>query len=327
MARVVRFYEAGGPEVLRIEDVAVRDPAPGEVRIRVEAIGLNRSDMIYRYGHHPIQPKLPSLLGSEAAGTVESIGDGVAGFAVGDAVSVVPRMAPEHGTYGELINVPAIFAIRHPPNLSMAEAAGLWSPFLTAYCGMIEAGGLGRGDLVILPAASSSVGLAAIQIANLVGAVPVATTRRRDKAQRLMDAGARDVIVTEDEDGAARLAAIAGIGEGAKLVFDPIGGPGVVQLARTMALKGIYVIYGVLSGDPTPFPVGEAFARQLTMKTFALPPDRGKLDEAIRFIGAAVERGALRPLVSSLFALEDMVEAHRFMESNRQFGKIVVTTS
>src|SRR3546814_2888845 len=109
-------------------------------------------------------------------------------------------MAPEHGTCGEIINVPARFVTRHPASLSMIEAAGLWSPFLTAYGGLVTTGGLDSGDLVILPAASSSVGLAAIQIAIQRGAIPVATTRLPHKQQRLLDAGAHDVIVTQEED-------------------------------------------------------------------------------------------------------------------------------
>src|SRR3546814_13024962 len=91
MARIVRIHETGGPEVLRVEDIPVRAPGPGEIRIHVEAMGINRSDVIFRYGHHPVKPQFPSLIGSEAAGTVEAIGEGVQGFSVGEAVSVIPR--------------------------------------------------------------------------------------------------------------------------------------------------------------------------------------------------------------------------------------------
>src|SRR3546814_4360457 len=109
----------------------VRQPGPGELQIRVDAIGLNRADILFRYGHHPTRPNLPSMIGSEAAGTVESVGPGVTGFAVGDPVSVIPRVTTDYGTCGELINIPARYVAGYPSELTPVEAAGLWMAYLT----------------------------------------------------------------------------------------------------------------------------------------------------------------------------------------------------
>src|SRR3546814_7161225 len=198
-------------------------------------------------------------------------------------------MAPEHGTCGEIINVPARFVTRHPASLSMIEAAGLWSPFLTAYGGLVTTGGLCNGDLVMRSAVASSVGLASIQIAIQRGSIPVATTRLPHKKQRLLDSGAHDVIVTQEEDLAARLAEITA-GRHAQVIFDPVGGPDVERFAEVMGEGGAYVLYGVLSGQFTPFPVATALARQLTRRNFGLDAARQKLEERINTIVAAVEK-------------------------------------
>ncbi len=182
MARVVRIHQHGGPEVLRIEEVEVPPPAPGEVRIRLRALGLNRADALLRAGTYIEPPALPSGLGLEAAGIVDAVGAGVDGFAPGDAVSVVPPVSMVRWpAYGELVTFPAALVVRHPPSLSWEAAAALWMPYLTAYGALIDIARLRKGEFVVVTAASSSVGLAAIQIANLAGAVPIAVTRTDTK--------------------------------------------------------------------------------------------------------------------------------------------------
>lgn len=178
MARVVRFHQTGGPEVLKIEDLEVAPPGPGEIQIRVHALGLNRAEAMFRRGQYLEDPKLPARLGYEAAGTVAAVGPGVQGFQVGDAVSTIPAFSlNSHGLYGELANAPAHAVTHHPPSLSWTDAAAVWMQYLTAYGALIDIAGLQNGDAVVIPAASSSVGLAAIQIANKVGAMPIALTR------------------------------------------------------------------------------------------------------------------------------------------------------
>src|SRR5271166_4010899 len=187
MARVVRFHETSGPEVLQIEDMAVGDPGAGELRLRVHALGLNRAEALFRAGLYLEQPKLPARLGYEAAGTVDAVGPGVNGFAVGDKVSTIPGFSMnQYGVYGEQALVPAAITVKHPENLSWEQAASIWMQYMTAYGGLVDVAGLGANDAVIITAASSSVGLAAIQIVNALGGVSIAATRTSAKRQALL---------------------------------------------------------------------------------------------------------------------------------------------
>lgn len=328
MTRVVRFHEIGGPEVLRIEDIEIPPPGPGEVRIRVRALGLNRAEAMFRSGVYVEEPRFPERLGYEAAGIVETIGEGVAGFAPGDAVSVIPPLSmPRWPAYGELATFPAELVVRHPSSLSMEEAAASWMQYVTAYGALIDVAALAKGEFVLITAASSSVGLAAIQIANRIGAIPIATTRTGAKKQAILDAGAAHVIATEEEDLAARVRAITG-GAGARVVFDPIAGPIVETLAEAMADGGVLLEYGLLSGEPTPFPLFRALTRSLTLRGFVyseIVKDPSKLAAAKDFILDGLASGALRPIITRTFPFDAIVEAHRYLESNQQMGKIVVT--
>ena len=176
MSKVVRLHEHGGPEVLRLEDLDVGPPGPREVRVRIEAIGLNRSETVFRAGHYPVKPTLPTLIGYEAAGSVDTLGDDVRDYAVGDRVCVLPTFRlGEYGVYAERAVVPISSLLPAPPNLGPVEAASIWMQYLTALA-IIEVAHATVGDYVIIRAASSSVGLAAIQLANWAGAVPIAAT-------------------------------------------------------------------------------------------------------------------------------------------------------
>jgi len=327
MTRVVRFHELGGPEVLRIDDLDVPPPRADEVQIRVKALGLNRAEAMFRSGSYIEMPALPAGLGYEAAGIIEQAGDAAEGLAPGDGVSVIPAISMiPWPTYGELINVPARLAVKHPPALSWEEAAALWMAHLTAYGALIDIAGLRAGDFVVITAASSSVGLAAIQIAKMVGATPIAVTRTGEKMQALRDAGATHVIATAQEDLEARLREITGA-RGARVVFDPIGGPIFEPLAAAMSRGGILLEYGALSPEPTPFPLFAALSKSLTLRGYLVHEITGapaRLAAAKAFILKGVEMGALRPIIAKSFAFEEIVEAHRFLEGNTQFGKVVV---
>jgi NADPH2:quinone reductase len=328
MARIVRFYEKGGPEVLKIEDVDVPPPAPGEISIAVKALGLNRAEIMFRSSRYTEEAQFPARLGYEAAGLITELGSEVRGFAIGDAVSIIPPLSiTRWGAYGEVATVPAEFVVRHPPSLSWIEAAAIWMQYVTAYGALIEIAKLGQGDFVVITAASSSVGLAAIQIARMVGAVPVATTRTSAKKQALLDFGAAHVIASEEEDLAARLAEITQ-GNGARVVFDPVGGPAFETLTQAMSPGGILLEYGALSTEPTPFPLFPVLMKSLTLRGYIYKEvvrDRARLEAAKRFILDGLATGALKPVIAKTFTLDEIVEAHRYLESNQQFGKIVVT--
>jgi NADPH:quinone reductase-like Zn-dependent oxidoreductase len=328
MARVVRFHQHGGPEVLRIEIVDVAPPARGEVQIRVKALGLNRAEALLRRGTYIETATFPSGLGLEAAGIVEAVGEDVAGFAPGDAVSIVPPLSMVRWpAYAELATFPADLVVKHPPELCFETAAAVWMQYLTAYGALVDIAGLRRGDVVAITAASSSVGLAALQIANRIGAVPIALTRTSAKRQALRDAGAAHVVTSAEEDIHARLEDIAGA-SGVRVVLDAVGGPAFEPLTAAMSPGGVLIEYGGLSPEPTPFPLFNVLTKSLVLRGYLvheITRDPARLAKAKAFILDGLADGTLKPIIARTFQFGDIVEAHRFLESNEQFGKIVVT--
>jgi NADPH:quinone reductase-like Zn-dependent oxidoreductase len=329
MARIVRFYETGEADVLKVEDLPVTEPGEGEVRLQVEAIGLNRAEIMFRRGEYLEAPEFPSRIGYEAAGIVDAVGPGVTGVRNGDRVSTIPSFpVGKYGVYGESAIVPAHAVAAYPENLTSVEGASIWMQYITAYGALIEYGGLKKGDAVLIPAASSSVGLAAIQITEASDGIAIALTRGSDKEQFLLEQGAHHVIVTGEEDLVQRTMDITD-GKGAKIVFDPVTGPGLEKLAEAAAQGATIFLYGVLDPSPTPFPLFPALMKGLTFRgytLFEIVGDREKFSRAKQYVYNGLKTGAFKPVIDRTFALDEIADAHRHMESNRQKGKIVVTT-
>lgn len=327
MAKVVRLHRQGGPEVLAFEDLAIPEPGVGEVKVKVAAIGLNRSEAMYRAGRYPVPAALPCLIGYEASGTILSIGDGVTGFDEGQAVSVLPMFQlGTYGVWGEEAIVPARALLPAPPGLSMAEAASIWMQYMTAFA-IIEVADVGIGDAALIRAASSSVGIAAIQLANWAGATSIACTRTHAKAEALKAQGAAHVIATEEEDLVARTMEITN-GKGARCAFDPVGGTYVDTLAHALAERGILFVYGGLSEQATPYPHWPMAMKGASMRGWVASeiwnhPHRFKHAQAIILQGLA--EGHLKPVIAQTFPLDQIAEANVFLESNQQVGKVVVT--
>ena len=249
MARIVRFNKTGGAEVLQIVEESVTAPAAGEVQIQVHAIGLNRAETMYRNGMYLEMPQFPSRLGYEASGRVTSVGKDVTEFKVGDAVSTIPAFSMnQYGSYGELVNMPEHAVAKHPASLSWVEASAIWMQYTTAYGALVDIAKINAGEFVLITAASSSVGIAAIEIANMLGAIPIAMTRKSDKKEALLKAGAKYVIASEEQDIVAEVNKITH-GKGARVVFDPVGGPTINKLADATAQGGIIFQYGALSTE------------------------------------------------------------------------------
>ena len=328
MPKIVRFYETGGPKVLKIEELPLVEPGEGEVRLAVEAIGLNRAEVMFRQGQYLENPELPSRLGYEAAGIVDAVGPGVSGIQIGDRVSTIPSFSMgTYGVYGESAVVPAHAVAHYPDSLSPVEGAAIWMQYLTAFGALIEFGQLQKNASVLITAGSSSVALAAIQITKSAGAFAIAVTRGAVKKSFIMGAGADHVIVTEEEDLVESVMAITS-GKGVSLVFDPIAGPLLGKLAEAAAPGASIFEYGALSTSPTTFPLFSALAKGLTVRgytMFEIVRDPERLARGKRFIYNGIEAGALKPIIDRTFLLESIVEAHQYMESNQQKGKIVVT--
>ena len=328
MTRQVRIHAFGAPDTLKIEDVDVGAPGIGEVRLSVRAIGLNRTEITLRSGRSPAKPALPTSMGFEAAGVVEALGEGVANVAVGDRVALVPAYgAAQYALYGEAAIVPARPLVGIPDGVSFELAAATWAAFGTAWGGLIRVGALQAGQSILIPAASSSVGLAAIQIARRLGARPIALTRTSAKAAALLTQGASAVIPTAETDLVAEIKRLTK-DAGADLAFDPVGGPTFANLARATRNGGTLVLFGALSPEPTVIPPFDVFARDLTIRGLSLVSlarDDAVLAEIKAFVSSGLADGSLRPVIDRTFPFEAIADAHRFLEAGDQVGKVVVT--
>ena len=326
MVKAVRVHQPGPPEALQIEDLEIGAPGEGEALVQIQAIGLNRAEAGFRQGGYGPPPSYPARIGYEAAGVLLATGPGVTGFTPGQRVSILPNFRQgNYGGYAEQAIVPASSLIAIPDWLGIIDAAAVWMANFTAMA-IIEVGKAGLGDFVIIPAASSSVGIAAMQLANWAGAESIAATRTSAKAEALKGLSARHVIATEEVDVPAEVMRITG-GKGARIVFDPVGGPYVMTWAECMAERGILFQYGGLSGQPTPYPHWPAAFKALSVRGWIASeiwnkPERyGPYKDLIL---RGLFGGQLRPVISRTFTLDEIVEAHRYLESNQQIGKIVV---
>lgn len=328
MPKTVRFHEFGSAHVLRLEDLPTPEPQAGEVRLKVEAIGLNRAEVLYRENRYVDSPRgFPAGLGYEAAGVIEAVGPEVTDFRVGERVSTIPTFSQrDYAVYAEQAVVPAHSLTRYPENLGPRGSAAVWLSFLTAY-GLREFGNMAEGDFVVITAASSSVGNAAIQLARAVGAVPIATTRGADKRARLLEAGAAHAIATAEEDPGARVKEITG-GKGARLVFDAVGGAGLGTLLGALAPGGEAILYGALDPAPTTLSPFAVIGGALTVRgfnVFQITGDAQRRPGALQALTEGFANETLRPVIDRTFPLDEIADAHRYMESNQQNGKIVVT--
>ena len=328
MPKTIRFHQIGGPENLVLEDLPSLQAGPGEVKLHVEAVGLNRAEALYMRGQYFEQPVLPSRIGYEAAGTVEAVGPEVDESWIGKRVATIPGFSQnKYGVLGEEAIVAVESLGEYPAALSFIEGAAIWMQYMTAYGALIHFGKVTKGDFVIITAASSSVGLAAIQLVKDAGGIAIATTRTSKKKNELLALGADHVIATAEEDLPKRVAEITN-GSGARVIFDPVAGPYVETLAQAAANGGILFVYGGLSMQPTPFPMMAALSRGMTMRGYSLLEIKRNpewLKTAKQYIYDRLRDKRLHPVIAKTFPLEKSREAYQYLESNEQVGKVVIT--
>jgi NADPH:quinone reductase-like Zn-dependent oxidoreductase len=336
ISRMVRFQEFGSPDVLHIEKVELRDPGPGEVRIKVAAIGMNFAEAMWRQNQYMETPRLPSGLGYEAAGVIDKLGAGVADFRIGEKVATLAGHSQgDYPAYGDVVIMPASSLVRYPANLSDVEAASVWMAYLTGYFALLELAHLADAQTVLATAASSSTGLAAIQIAKAVGARVIATTRTSAKAAALREAGADVVVATGSEDLEARVLEETR-GQGVDVAYDAVGGQQLAIMGRIIKPRGHLILYGVRSGEELKPPIWDLWLRAIHFHLYTLFNFTGSarlgltrnepaVQRAIAFVNRGFEQGLLKPKVDRTFEFSDVVAAHRYMEAGSQVGKIVMT--
>lgn len=322
MAKAVRIHQAGGPEVLQLEDVDVGLPGPGEVRIRHAAVGCNFADTYFRSGYYPVQP--PCGLGVEAAGTIEAIGEGVFGFSVGDRVSY---NGSPLGAYSTERVMPAAPLFKLPDAVSFEDAAASTMRGLSAtYWLMKTDPRLKAGDSILLHAAAGGVGLLAIQIAKMLGLRVIGTVSSAEKAALASSYGCDDIIFYRREDVAARVKELTG-GIGVQTVFDSVGKDTYEGSLKSLRRRGMLVGCGTASG---PFPPIDAFQTMLQGSVYftrpafadyyADPVERAELAE---FWFSNLATGKIKVEIGQRYDLADAVQAHQDMEAGRTIGSSI----
>jgi NADPH:quinone reductase-like Zn-dependent oxidoreductase len=327
MSKIVRFHKIGGPEVLQFEERETPTPGKGEVRLRVEAVGLNHSEGAYFHGTYVEQPKLPSKLGYEAVGVVEAVGHGVDVGLIGKRLASIPGFSMnDYGVLAEQAILPLHVLTESPAKLTPAQGASVWTRYLTAYGALVLFGKVRPDDFVIIRAASSSVGTAAIEMVKAEGGKSIAATRTSAKREQLLALGADFVIVTDEEDLPARVGELTG-GKGARLILDPVGGPYIKKLAQAAAPEATIFLYGSLSGQPTNYP-DAGFGKGLALRAYVMMEmwaSTERMTEAKRYIYERLEDGRFTPKIARTFSFSETREAFAYQESAQHVGKIVIT--
>jgi NADPH:quinone reductase len=322
------FTGTGDASILRVADVPRRDPGPGEVRIRVTSAGLNRADANYRLGKYLLRSPGESRSGFEGGGIVDAVGTGVTGIAIGDRVGVLPSSfdVVHEGAAADFMTVPADVVVPTPSTIDDRDAGAIWMQYLTVWGAVVEIAALRPGDWVVVPAASSSVGIAAIQLVRARGGRVIATTTSASKVDALRRFEPDAIIDTRGEPYVERVKEVTG-GAGARIVFDPVFGPIVNDHMKVASYQGFVFVYGVLDFTPLTLQAGPLLRKNLRLEGYTLGPllsDPARRARATAGIAEHLERRDFAPVVDSYFPLERIQDAHRHLESNRQIGKIVV---
>ncbi len=320
--RVARITRTGGPEVIEWVDVDLPPPGPGEVRMRHRAVGLNYIDTYHRSGVYPVD--LPAGLGSEAAGVIEAVGEGVAGFAVGDRVGT---FGPARGAYATTRNVAAAHLLALPDDVDDRTAAALLLKGCTTEALVERCARVRAGQTTLVWAAAGGVGQLLVGWLKAIGATVIGTVGSTDKVAHARDAGADHVIMHRGAEVAAKVREMTGRG-GVDVVFDGVGMATWEATLSSVARRGLVVSYGNAGGPVTGVNIGvlaakgSLFVTRPTLFDYYVTADERQAGVARVF--AMLREGAIRPEIGQTFALEDAAEAHRALEAGETRGSSVL---
>jgi putative PIG3 family NAD(P)H quinone oxidoreductase len=324
-ARAIRIREPGGPEVLEVGEIEVPEPGPSEVLVEVAAAGLNRADCLQRRGFYPAPPGVPAdVPGLEFAGVVESVGDAVRTWTPGDRVMGIVgggSMATRLVTQGaELMAI--------PNELSLEEAAAIPEVFLTAYDAIVLQGGLQSGQSVLFHAVASGVGTAGIQLASVIGATSIGTSRTADKLPRCTEIGLNHPVLVEDGNFAD--AVLAAVPNGVDVIIDTIGAAYLAQNVRVIGTKGTIIVIGLMGGVKGELALGTLLAKRASIHGSVLrsrsATEKAELTRAFteEMLGRFA-KDELKPIIDEVLPMTDIQAAHQRMDANETFGKLVLT--
>jgi len=323
--RAVVLEQFGGPDVLRVRSVPDPVPGVGEVRVKVAATALNRADVLQREGRYPHPaPRPGEILGLEFAGSVDAVGAGGTLWRPGDAVFGLIGA----GGYGEMVVTHERMLMPIPRGMSSAQAAAIPEVFFTAYDALVERAHVRLGDVVLVHAGGSGVGTAATQLAKAMGARVFVTVGSEEKARQARELGA-DRAMNYHEEAFEDVVPAETEGRGADVILDSVGAPYLMRNVKAAAVMGRIVLVGTLGGAHGEIDLTAFFGKRLTVvgTTLRARPLEQKIGLTQEFIAQALplfSGGRLRPVISRVFPLDQIADAHRYMEENRNFGKIVI---
>jgi putative PIG3 family NAD(P)H quinone oxidoreductase len=328
--RAAVIAKPGGPEVLEIRNVPPPEPGTNEVLVRVHASALNRADLLQREGRYPAPPGWPAdVPGMEIAGEVVRLGPAASLWKERDRVFGIVG----GGANAELIvtHERALAAI--PINLSWTDAAAVPEAFITAHDALITQAAVQVSERVLIHAVGSGVGLAALQLARAAGAIPFGDARTAEKVDRARALGlVQGTVVGDDLNVIAKQSQTWTNGTGVEVVLDLVGGPYLPASVASAAMKGRIILIGTMGGRDASVPLGQILGKRLTIRGTVLRarPLEEKIAATRAFAAQVVPllaNGAVRPIVDRVFSLGEIAEAHRYLESNATFGKVVIDMS
>jgi NADPH2:quinone reductase len=325
-ARAVVIEGKGDVDVLRIGTLQVREPGAGELLVEVAAAGLNRADTLQRRGFYPAPPGAPAHVpGLEYAGRVMQVGEGVREHAPGDPVMGIVA----GGGMATHVVVHAREAIRVPEGMSLTDAAAVPEVFLTAYDALFAQAGLGLGQVVLVHAVGSGVGTAALQLARATGARPIGTSRSADKLERCKQLGLEAAILVSDKRFAARVAELSA-GHGADVILDTVGAAYLAENIAALASGGRLVLVGLMGGATSELALSTVLAKRAhligtVLRSRPLEQKAALAQAFARDVLPLLQRGTIKPVVDCVLPMSEIQEAHRRMERDQSFGKIVLS--
>jgi len=321
MVKAIRIHESGGPEVLRWEDVEVGAPGPGEVRVRQTAVAVNYIDTYQRSGLYPM--KLPGIIGNEAAGVVEAVGEGVTGLREGDRIAYPGLL----GAYAEARLLPADKVVKIPDGIEDRQAAAMMIKGMTAEYLLFRTYPVKKGDTILIHAAAGGVGLIACQWAKHLGATVIGTVSTDEKAALAKAHGCDHPIIYTRENFVERVKEITG-GAMLPVVYDSVGATTFMDSLKCLKPRGLMVSFGQSSGKIPPIDVGvlaahgSLYLTRPTLVSYTLT--RAELEEVAGNVFAAVRQGIVKVEINHTYALKDAAQAHRDLEGRKTTGSSVL---
>ncbi|QLF69736.1 NAD(P)H-quinone oxidoreductase [Peteryoungia desertarenae] len=323
--RFVELKGHGGPEVMAVATGPVPEPAKGDILVRVEAAGVNRPDVAQRQGAYPPPPGASPVLGLEIAGEVVALGEGVSGFEIGDHVCALAN----GGGYAEYCTVPASQALPYPKGYDAVKAAALPETFFTVWANLFQMAGLTERETVLIHGGSSGIGTTAIQLAKSFGATVYATAGSAEKCAACMDLGAQRAINYKTEDF-VEIVKEETAGKGVDIILDMVGAAYFERNLKALAKDGCLSIIAFLGGSTADkVDLRPIMVKRLTVTGSTMRPRSGQEKQAIRDellseVWPLLEAGDVAPVIHAVMPFEEVVEAHRLMESSAHIGKIVL---